>query len=93
MVMVSVMVVASVENFLIVVRGAARYWALAAAMLLVYVTGVTVTGGGWLMRLVRAYYEITPIDGAAWVVVAEYGALAAVVLAAAQWAREALLRR
>ena len=93
MVMVSVMVVASVANFLIVVRGAARYWALAAAMLLVYVTGVTVTGGGWLMRLVRAYYEITPIDGAAWVVVAEYGALAAVVLAAAQWAREALLRR
>ena len=93
MVMVSVMVVASIANFLVVVRGGARYCAVAAAMILVYAAGVSVTGGGWLMRLVRAYYEITPLDGAAWTIVAEYGALAAVVLAVAQWARGALAGR
>jgi hypothetical protein len=87
MVMVSVMVMASVANFLILVRAKAWYCALAAAMILVYVIGLTLTGGGWPMRLVRAYYEITPMDSASWMVVAEYGALAALALAAAQWVR------
>jgi cation-transporting ATPase E len=88
MVMVSVMVLASVANFLVVVRGGARYWALAAAMVVVYAIGVTVTGGGWPMRLVRAYYEIVPLPFEAWPVIALWGAVAAVALAAGQWARE-----
>ncbi|HXK04159.1 MAG TPA: HAD-IC family P-type ATPase, partial [Verrucomicrobiae bacterium] len=97
MIMVSVMVLASVANFLVVSLGpghqqAARYVGMAIAMILVYGIGLSLTGDGWLLRLVHEYYEITPLDGAAWTRVAEYGASAGAVLAVAQWVRAAFLR-
>ena len=97
MVMVSILVITSVANFLIVVvgrgrEGQIRYMALALAMILVYVAGVSLTGDGWPLRLVRGYYEIALLDAAAWRTVAEYGVLGAVVLAVAQWARAKVVR-
>jgi cation-transporting ATPase E len=91
MVMVSIMVVASVANFLIVVGAKLKYAVLAAAMLVVYTVGVSLTGAGWLLRLVDVYYEITPLALPAWTIVARYGVLAAAVLSAAHWARRRLL--
>jgi cation-transporting ATPase E len=93
MVMVSIMVVAAVVNFLIVARLRARYLGLAIAMIAVYLAGATIADDGWLMRLIRGYYEIAPLNGAAWAIVARYGALAAAALAVAQWARAGLVRR
>jgi cation-transporting ATPase E len=98
MVMVSVLVMVSVANFLIVVTGSgraamARYAALAAAMILVYVVGVSLTGDGFLLRLVHGYYEIAPLDAAAWKVVAQYSAAGAAFLVGAQWLRAIALRR
>jgi cation-transporting ATPase E len=93
MVMVSVMVLASIANFLIVARGGLKYVAVAGAMLLVYGVGVSLTGDALLLRFVRGYYEITPLDAASWRIVAEYGAMAALVLVAAHWIRGAILNR
>jgi len=97
MVMVSIMVYASIANFLIVVlrpgrQGKARYAALAAAMALAYAAGVSVAANSWLVRLIHGYYEITLMGGAGWVIVAQYSALAAAGLVAAQWLRVLALR-
>lgn len=88
MVMVSIMVMASIANFLIVAGRSAKYVAIAAAMIAIYALAVTVAGDGWLLRLLHAYYEITPLNAGEWRVVAMYGALAAAVLALAQWIRQ-----
>jgi magnesium-transporting ATPase (P-type) len=88
MVMVSIMVMASIANFLIVAGRHPKYVAIAAAMIAAYVLGLTLTGDGWLLKLIHAYYEITPLDGPAWRMVALYGTFAAVALAVAQWIRQ-----
>jgi hypothetical protein len=91
--MVSILVMASIANFLIVARAQPKYLALAILMVGLYVAGVSFTGDGWLMRLIRGYYEITPLGPAAWKVVAVNSALAAGVLVAAQWLRAAAMPR
>ena len=93
MAMVSVLVVASVANFLVVVKGKVPYLGVAAAMLLLYIAGVSIDGDGWLLRLVHGYYEIAPLSGGAWQVVAEYGLAAMLAIALLQWARSAIIRR
>jgi cation-transporting ATPase E len=97
MVMVSILVLVSVANFLIVVlssdrRAMTRYAALAVAMVAVYGIGVSLTGNGWLLRLIRAYYEISPLDAAAWTAVAQYSAAGAAVLVLLQWWRARLIQ-
>jgi cation-transporting ATPase E len=98
MVMVSILVVISVANFLVVAwgtghAGMARYAGLAAAMLVVYGVGTSLTGDGWILRLIRGYYEISPLDVGAWKVVAGYGLAGSTVLAGLQWWRARLLGR
>ena len=93
MAMVSILVMASIANFLIVARAQPKYLALAILMVGLYVAGVSFTGDGWLMRLIRGYYEITPLGPAAWKAVAVNSALAAGVLVAAQWLRAAAMPR
>jgi cation-transporting ATPase E len=92
MAMVSIMVMASIANFLIVGRVKSLYLAVAAGMIGVYGAGVGLTGDGWLLRATRVYYEIIPLDAASWTIVAQYGAMAATVLVLAQWARARLSR-
>jgi cation-transporting ATPase E len=91
--MVSIMVMASIANFLIVVRGGVKYLAIAGVMLAMYVAGMSVTGGGWLMHVVRAFYEITPLDAGAWRTIAMYGGAAAAVMALGQWLRGKIVAR
>jgi cation-transporting ATPase E len=92
MVMVSVMVMASIGNFLVAGGRRWKYIAVAAAMIAVYTVVVTVSGDGWLLRLIHVYYEIVPLNSAGLRTAAEYGAGAAVVLAAAQWVRARLVQ-
>jgi len=93
MVMVSIMVIAAIANFLIVAGRGAKYIAIAAAMLVFYALAVSLTGNGWLLRLVRAYYEISPLDAEAWQAVGKYGSIAALGLGLAQWARRSFFSR
>jgi cation-transporting ATPase E len=93
MVMVSIMVIAAIANFLIVAGRGAKYIAIAAGMLVFYALAVSLTGDGWLLRLVRAYYEVSPLDVAAWQTVGRYAAIAAVALAVAQWLRGVFIVR
>jgi cation-transporting ATPase E len=98
MVMVSILVLVAVVNFLIVAwetgrAGMARYAALALGMILIYAIAVSLTGDGWLLRLIRGYYEIGPLDAEAWKVVAAYSAAGAAVLAGMQWLRATLVGR
>jgi hypothetical protein len=90
MAMVSIMVMASIANFLIVGRTKGLYVAVAAGMIGVYAAGVGLTGDGWLLRATRVYYEIIPLDAASWKIVAQYGAMAAATLVLAQWTRACL---
>jgi cation-transporting ATPase E len=96
MIMVSIMVMVSIASFLMVVQpaqdGKGRYAALAVAMVLVYVASVTIPGGGWLLRLIHGYYEITLLDHTAWGIVSRYSVAAAAVLLGAHWLRAAVLR-
>jgi cation-transporting ATPase E len=91
MVMVSVMVLASVGNFLVVADPRWKYWAVAFAMAVVYLLAVTLTGDAWMLRLIRAYYEIVPLDNAGFHATVQYGAGAATILVLVQWARGKLI--
>jgi cation-transporting ATPase E len=93
MVMVSVMVVAAIGNFLVVGGWNPKYTAIAVAMFAVYALAVTLTGDGWLLRLVHAYYEILPLNETGLRAAVEYGLGAAAVIAMAQWLRARLLRQ
>ena len=91
MVMISVMVLTSIGNFLVVGGRSLKYLAVALAMIAVYALAVTITGDGWLLRFIHVYYEIAPMKPSDLWTAAEYGAAAAVALAIAQWMRARLL--
>jgi cation-transporting ATPase E len=92
MVMVSIMVLTSIANFLVVGGRSLKYLAVASAMIAVYALAVTITGDGWLLRFIHVYYEIAPMKPSDLWTAAEYGAAAAAALAIAQWVRARLVR-
>jgi hypothetical protein len=91
MVIVSVLVLASIGNFLVAAGRNWKYFALAVAMIAVYAVAVTITGDGWLLRLLRVYYEIVPLSGSGLRSALVSGVIAALVLGLAQWARAKVL--
>jgi cation-transporting ATPase E len=93
MAMVSVLVITSIANFVIVVRGRPRYLVVAFAMGLLYIVGLSITGDGWLLRLVHGYYEIAPVDAATGRIIARYSLFSCVTLVIAQRARSAIFSR
>jgi cation-transporting ATPase E len=92
MVMVSVMVLAAIGNFMVVAGRNVKYMAVALAMIAVYVVAVTLTGDGWLLRLIHGYYEIVPLNESGLKAAVLYGVLAGMILEIAQWVRARLVR-
>jgi len=91
MVIVSILVLASIGSFLTVAGRNPLYVAIALAMIGVYALVITMTGEGWLLRLVHAYYEITPMRGPELTTAIEIGVIAGLTLEIAQWLRSKLL--
>ncbi|MGA2328346.1 MAG: HAD-IC family P-type ATPase [Bryobacteraceae bacterium] len=98
MVTVSILVLISVVNFLLIIsrRGQKNrgvYLLFAAFMLLVFVPAVSVTASNWLLRFLREFCEISTLDRAAWRIVAVVCAIGSLVLAGAQKLRGELVNR
>ena len=98
MVMVSIMVLTSVTNFLLIISRQSRrrrraYILFAAGMVLTYVAAVSMDGSNSIARFVNQFYEISAIDPRSWVTVAVACAAGSVVLLAAQRLRAALVNR
>jgi cation-transporting ATPase E len=98
MVMVSIMVLTSVVNFLIIItrRGVKvkrGYVLFAAGMVLIYAVAVSITADNFVTRLLHKFYEIVPLGGPAWRVVLLASAAGSVLLVGAQKLREAVVNR
>ncbi len=98
MVMVSIMVLTSVANFLLIIAGQSQmkrraYIVLAAGMVLTYVAAVSMDGSNWIVRFLNRFYEISAIDPRSWGTVAVACGVGSLVLLAAQRLRAALVNR
>lgn len=98
MAMVSIMVLTSVANFLLIIARQSRkrrraYFLFAAGMVLTYAAAVSMDGSNWVVRFVNQFYEISAIDPRSWGTVAVACAAGSLVLFAAQRLRAALVNR
>jgi cation-transporting ATPase E len=98
MVMVSIMVITSVVNFLVIISRAGRqrrvaYLLFAAFMLLIYVPAVTASGTNFLIRFLHKFYEISPLGLPSWTIVVTACAIGSIILVAAQKLRAVLVNR
>jgi len=98
MVMVSIMILTSVSNFLVIISrpGQARkktYVFFAAGMVLSYFAAVSLGDTNWVLRFLHKFYEISTIDSASWQIVLIVCAVGSVVLYGAQRLRAVLINR
>ncbi len=98
MVMLSIMIVISVLSFLIVAVGGGRkrrgtYILYGACMTLVYFLAASSQSGNRLVRLIRTFYEISPMSGIEWRIVIVVCVIGGLLLVAAQKLRTALVNR
>jgi len=98
MVMVSIMVLTSVANFLLIIarQGEKRrraYVLFAAGMALAYVAAVSMDGSNRIVGFLNQFYEISAIDPRSWGTVAVACAAGSLALLAAQRLRAALVNR
>lgn len=98
MVMVSIMVITSVVNFLVIISRGGRkrrltYLLFAALMLLIYVPAVTASGTNFLIRFLHKFYEISPLGLASWRIVVMACAISSVILVGAQRLRAVLVNK
>jgi cation-transporting ATPase E len=98
MVMVSIMVLTSVANFLLIISRPGQkkqmaYALFAIAMVLTYFAAVSLRGSNRGLRFLRKFYEISTIDAASWRTVLIACAVGSLVLIAAQRLRAALVNR
>ena len=98
MVMVSIMVLTSVANFLVIISrpGQERkktYVFFAAGMVLAYFAAVSLGGTSWVLRFLQRFYEISTIDAASWQVVGIACVVGSAVLYGAQRLRAVLVNR
>lgn len=98
MVMVSIMVMLSVGNFLLIISSQSlkrrrAYVSFAVGMVLIYVASVNMSGSNWFVRFLHQFYEISAIDLRSWRTVAIACSAGSLVLLAAQKLRAALVSR
>ena len=98
MVMVSIMVLTSIANFLLIIsrpgqKSRRAYVLVALGMVIIYVVATSMGGSGWAVRFLHEFYEISPIDLASWETVAIACAVSSLVLFAAQRLRAVLVNR
>ncbi len=98
MVMVSIMVLTSIANFLLIIARQSQkrrrcYLLFATGMVLTYAAAVSMDGSNWIARFLNQFYEISAIDPASWRTVAAASAAGSLALFAAQRLRAALVNR
>ena len=97
MVMISILIVTSVVNFLVVVfSGATKkigYAIYGVLLILVYFLVVNATPANLLIRSAKTFYEISSLDAASWRIVILVCSVSSAVLVIAQRLRSAIVNR